>query len=66
MGFYDKYRDISIWRSLATMSDAERGRFVASTEADRADILARHRDGDGLKFPVRANIATATAVGAAS
>jgi SAM-dependent methyltransferase len=56
----------AVMPSFATMSDAERARFVASIEADTAEILARHRDGNGLKFPVRANIATARAVGSTS
>ena len=44
---------------FGAMSEADRNAFVATIEAATADIVARHRDGKGLAFPARANIATA-------
>jgi hypothetical protein len=32
-------------------------------EAETADVIARHRDGNGVRFPVRANVVRALARG---
>jgi ubiquinone/menaquinone biosynthesis C-methylase UbiE len=44
---------------FAAMSEVERNASVATIEAETADVVALHRDGEGLKFPARANILTA-------
>ncbi len=51
----------AVMPQLASMSDAERAQFSSDMEAACGEVVARYRDGQGLKFPVRANIATAVA-----
>ncbi len=46
---------------FATMTDGERAAFTSAIESDAAAVVTRYRDGDGLRFPVSANLATATA-----
>jgi ubiquinone/menaquinone biosynthesis C-methylase UbiE len=46
---------------FASMTESERNRFIATIEGETAADLDPHRDGDGVSFPVRANIATARA-----
>jgi ubiquinone/menaquinone biosynthesis C-methylase UbiE len=48
---------------FALMNEAEREAFIAMMEAETADVIARHRDGNGVRFPVRANVARALARG---
>ena len=51
---------------FAMMNEAEREAFIGMMEAETADVIARHRDGNGVRFPVRANVARARARGAAA
>ncbi|HEY1532631.1 MAG TPA: methyltransferase domain-containing protein [Polyangiaceae bacterium] len=51
----------AVMPQLATMNETERAEFISVTEAASAELLARFRDGNGLRFPVRANVATAIA-----
>jgi SAM-dependent methyltransferase len=51
----------AVMPQLATMNEAARAQFIAVMEAASAEMVARFRDGNGLKFPVRANVATAIA-----
>jgi ubiquinone/menaquinone biosynthesis C-methylase UbiE len=44
---------------FAIMSESERAAFLTEMEAETADVVERHRDGDGVRFPVRANVARA-------
>jgi ubiquinone/menaquinone biosynthesis C-methylase UbiE len=46
---------------FATMTDGDRAAFVGAIESETADVVARHRDGTGIAFNVRANVATGTA-----
>ena len=46
---------------FAAMSDSARSAFITTIEAETADVMAQHRDGDGVKFPVRANLVTGKA-----
>jgi SAM-dependent methyltransferase len=46
---------------FAMLPEAERDALIAGMEAEAADAVARHRDGDGVLFPVRANIVRARA-----
>jgi ubiquinone/menaquinone biosynthesis C-methylase UbiE len=48
---------------FAMMSEAEREAFIGVMEAETADVIARQRDGNGVRFPVRANVARALARG---
>lgn len=44
---------------FAVMNEGEREAFIRSMEAETAEVIARHRYGDGVRFPVRANVARA-------
>jgi ubiquinone/menaquinone biosynthesis C-methylase UbiE len=48
---------------FAMMNEAEREAFIGVMEAETADVIARHRDGNGVRFPVRANVVRALARG---
>jgi ubiquinone/menaquinone biosynthesis C-methylase UbiE len=51
----------AVMPQLASMNETERAQFVSVMEAASAETVARFRDGNGLKFSVRANVATAIA-----
>jgi ubiquinone/menaquinone biosynthesis C-methylase UbiE len=51
----------AVMPQLATMNEAERAQFISAMESASAEMVARFRDGNGLRFPVRANVATAIA-----
>jgi SAM-dependent methyltransferase len=51
----------AVMHQLASMNETERAEFISVMEAASTDVVARYRDGAGLKFPVRANVATAVA-----
>jgi hypothetical protein len=53
----------AVMPKFAMMSEAERESFIGVMEAETAEVIARHRDGDGVRFPVRANVARARARG---
>lgn len=44
-----------------TLTDAERHRLVDAIEGESASVVERYRDGQGLAFELRSNLATATA-----
>jgi hypothetical protein len=53
----------AVMPKFAMMSEAEREAFIGVMEAETAGVIARHRDGNGVRFPVRANVARALARG---
>lgn len=46
---------------LQRMSPAEMDALIAGTQADAGDLLARYAEGEGVAYPMRATVATATA-----
>jgi ubiquinone/menaquinone biosynthesis C-methylase UbiE len=51
----------AVMPKFTMMSEAERESFIGMMEAETAEMIARHRDGNGVRFSVRANVARARA-----
>jgi len=51
----------AVMPQLASMNETERADFTSVMEVASNEVVARFRDGAGLEFPARANVATAVA-----
>jgi ubiquinone/menaquinone biosynthesis C-methylase UbiE len=49
----------AVMPKFAMMTEADREALIGAIEAESAEVVARHRDGSGLRFLARANVAVA-------